>query len=177
MIHPLRTSVDSRARTEACLMDCLVVLTWLLALSGVALGLRSLGLSGLNATQDELTVDAITLVVGLGPVAAYLILCETGQLQASWGKRRVGLRVVRADGSRAGLPRLVLRTVVKLLPWYLAHWGLSRLWLNFVPAQWATTCLAAVYLLVPITIGLALVHPQRRALHDWLAGTKVITAD
>lgn len=155
-------------------MDCLVILTWLIALGGVALVLRSMGMPGFNATQDELTVDLITVGIGLVPVGCYLIASESGSLPTRWGKQRVGLRVVRADGEKACLGRLVLRTAIKLAPWYLAHWGLSRLWMHFVPEHFATTCLAAVYLVVPITIGLALVHPQRRALHDWLSGTRVV---
>jgi uncharacterized RDD family membrane protein YckC len=162
------------ARTEACLVDCLVALTWLLLLGGVAIGLRELGLEPQWSASSELSADVTTLALGLIPVGVYLVLTETGRRQGSLGKRRVGLRVVRSDGTRAATWQLALRTAIKLSPWFLAHLGLSRLWMHLGTTQSACFCLFCVYLIVPVSIGLALVHPQRRALHDWLTGTRVV---
>jgi len=155
-------------------VDCLVALTWLLLLGGIAIGLRELGLEPQWSAYSELSADLATLALGLVPVGVYLVLTETGRRQGSLGKRRVGLRVVRADGTRANAWQLALRTAIKLSPWFLAHLGLSRIWMHLGTAQTACFCLFCVYLIVPVSIGLALVHPQRRALHDWLTGTRVV---
>jgi uncharacterized RDD family membrane protein YckC len=155
-------------------VDCLVALAWLLLLGGVAIGLRALGLEPNWSATSELSADLFTLALGLVPVGIYLVLTETSRRQGSLGKRRVGLRVVRADGSRATPIQLALRTTIKLSPWFLAHLGLSRLWMHLGTEQTACFCLACVYVIVPVSIGLALVHPQRRALHDWLTGTRVV---
>jgi uncharacterized RDD family membrane protein YckC len=172
--RPIEARARSTDRTEACLVDCLVVLAWLLLVSGVALGLRSLGFDPHWSATDEATADLVPLAAGLVPVGVYLVVSETGRLQGTLGKRRVGLRVVKQDGRRASTPQLVWRAAVKLSPWFLAHLGLSRLWLHLGTQQSACFLLTPVYLIVPVTIGLALVHPQRRALHDWLAGTRVV---
>ncbi|WP_255361023.1 RDD family protein [Kutzneria sp. 744] len=164
----------SRARTEACLVDCLVALAWLLLIGGVAIGLRALGLEPGWSASSELSADLVTVAIGLLPVGIYLVLTETSRRQGSLGKRRVGLRVVRNDGSRATAWQLALRTAIKLSPWFLAHLGLSRLWMHLGTQQTACFCLGCVYVIVPVSIGLALVHPQRRALHDWLTGTRVV---
>ena len=155
-------------------MDCLFALAWLLLLGGIAIGLRALGLEPHWSARSELSADLATLALGLLPVGIYLWLSENSRLQGSLGKRRVGLRVVRADGTRANPWQLALRTAIKLSPWFLAHLGLSRIWMHLGTQQTACFCLACVYVIVPISIGLALVHPQRRALHDWLTGTRVI---
>lgn len=156
-------------------MDCLVALTWFLLLGGIAIGLRALGLDPRWSASSELSADLATLAIGLLPVGVYLVLSETSRRQGSLGKRRVGLRVVRNDGTRANAGQLALRTAIKLSPWFLAHLGLSRLWMHLGPQQTACFFLFCVYLIVPISIGLALVHPQRRALHDWLTGTRVVS--
>ena len=155
-------------------MDCLVVLAWLLLVSGLALGLRALGFDPHWSASDEVTADLVTFAAVLVPVGIYLVATETGRLQATFGKRRVGLRVVREDGSRASTARLVLRATIKLSPWFLAHLGLSRLYLHLGTPLSGCFCLTLVYVIVAVSIGLALVHPQRRALHDWLAGTRVV---
>ncbi|MFC0435022.1 RDD family protein [Kutzneria buriramensis] len=174
MPRHVQPRAGSRARTEACLVDCLVALAWLLLLGGVAIGLRRLGLEPHWSATSELSADLAALALGLLPVGIYLVLSENGRLQGSLGKRRVGLRVVRADGTRANAWQLAMRTAIKLFPWFLAHLGLSRVWMHLGTQQTACLCLACVYVIVPISIGLALVHPQRRALHDWLTGTRVI---
>lgn len=174
MARHVQPRAGSRARTEACLVDCLVALAWLLLLGGVAIGLRALGLEPQWTATSELSADLAALLVGLVPVGIYLVLTETSRRQGSLGKRRVGLRVVRADGTRATPWQLALRTIIKLAPWFLAHLGLSRVWMHLGTQQTACFCLACVYVIVPISIGLALVHPQRRALHDWLTGTRVV---
>ena len=174
MTRHVQLRAGSRARTEACLVDCLVALAWLLLLGGIAIGLRALGLEPEWSASSELSADLATLAVGLLPVGVYLVLTENSRRQGSLGKRRVGLRVVRADGTRATPWQLALRTTIKLSPWFLAHLGLSRVWMHLGTQQTACFCLACVYVIVPISIGLALVHPQRRALHDWLTGTRVV---
>ena len=68
MPRHVQPRAGSRARTEACLVDCLVALTWFLLLGGIAIGLRALGLDPRWSASSELSADLATLAIGLLPV-------------------------------------------------------------------------------------------------------------
>ena len=62
------------------------------------------------------------------PVSLYLILFESSAWQATWGKRSLDLRVTRTDGTRLTILRTGSRTLLKFIPWELAHtciWQIS----------------------------------------------------
>ena len=72
--------------------------------------------------------DAAAFLVLVLPVALYFALAEGCAQGRTWGKRKLKLRVVRASGGPLGLPRALLRTAGKFLPWQLAHLGRGGLW-------------------------------------------------
>jgi uncharacterized RDD family membrane protein YckC len=69
-----------------------------------------------------------------------------GALGATPGKMLFGMRVVRADGEALSVPRALGRYLAEML---------------------SAAALGAGYLITPF-------HPERRALHDLVAGTRVI---
>jgi uncharacterized RDD family membrane protein YckC len=81
--------------------------------------------------------------------AAYWITFEGGPWQATPGKRALGLSVTDVAGRRIGMARALARHVAGALSWLTLNLGHL----------------------------LALLPPQRRALHDHVAGTSVLQAD
>lgn len=77
---------------------------------------------------------------------AWWVLFESSPLQATPGKRLLGLRVADLQGARLGLPRATLRHLAGTLSW------------------------------LSLNIGhlLALAPPQHQALHDRIAGARVL---
>lgn len=169
------------SRVLASLVDYLLILGWMvvLALATVLLWLSTgkiynwleLGTGG---------AQLLGLVVLVLPVGVYLYLSESSAAQATLGKRQLDLRVVDArSGGQASKPRILLRTVVKLLPWEIAHFSawhfvaiastgssIFPAWLYAVAVF--ADLLPAVYLLM---IGL---QREGRGPHDLAAGTKVV---
>lgn len=85
--------------------------------------------------------------VALGCAAAYLLYQFLGNLAgATVGKRLMGIRVLRADGSPLGVLRSLLRTFGYCLSTPLFNFGF----------------LVAIF------------HPESRALHDLLSGSVVV---
>jgi hypothetical protein len=119
---------------------------------GDLLGLaRDPGLRGLLLDLAR-ALGAIAFDVGAMVVAvsaAWFIATEASGWQASPGKRALGLRVVAADGGAPGLGRVMARFAAGLPSWLLLHLGHAM-------AAWP---------------------PERRALHDRIAGTRVVLAD
>jgi uncharacterized RDD family membrane protein YckC len=166
------------ARWWASGWDYLVILGWLAVLTVAGLGVRTLmppaPASQIAAPAADVVVFALTVL----PVWVYLTATEAGRSNASWGKRRTGLRVTGADGGRSSPGRVALRNAVKLLPWQLAHLAVARILLD--PTATATAFVVVTYalsLVLPVvSVVMAWRDPWRRALHDRVAGTRVTTS-
>ncbi|SFE17059.1 RDD family protein [Lentibacillus persicus] len=109
------------------------------------------------------------------PVSLYFILCESSKWQGTWGKVKLGIRVVNKAGDRIEISRSVFRTAFKFLPWEAAHFAIWRLILpnDFPDVAVFVTLIASnmailIYLISPLT------HKSRRNVYDWAAGTKVV---
>lgn len=55
------------------------------------------------------------------PVSLYFALSEASTRQATWGKQKVGLQVMRSDGTPLSLARALARMALKFTPWGLSH--------------------------------------------------------
>jgi uncharacterized RDD family membrane protein YckC len=112
------------------------------------------------------------------PVWLYFILSDASAGGATLAKRLFGIRVRRGNAARVSLPRALVRTAVKLLPWetvHLAAFALSTAPETFNTAQWTVLIIGNVLWLV--YAGTALVNRGRRSVHDYVAGTYVSKSD
>ena len=161
------------SRFGASLRDLAVIGGGLGALTVVGALVRSrIDLPQPSLRATDLLVAGATVL----PTAVYLAAGEAGPRQAAWGKRRAGLRVVAADGGRAGLGRIAVRTAVKLLPWQLAHIAVARLIRQVDSPVTIWTTDGASLLLAAASVTLAVRDPRGRALHDRVAGTRVVAS-
>ncbi|GAB2500284.1 RDD family protein [Arenimonas alkanexedens] len=100
----------------------------------------------MSALMGELLWLTLVVSAVLFAVAAlWFIGFESSRWQASPGKRLLGLRVTDATGLRCGPGRIALRFVAGVPSWLVLHVGHAL-------AAWT---------------------PGKRALHDYLAGTRV----
>ena len=170
-----------RTRRLAALgLDYLVILAWM-AVLGAASALVFLVRGELPDTLGTLGPLGSQLVYFLlltFVVGSYLYLTESGAHHASWGKRRMGLEVARADGAVPGRRMILLRTIVKLLPWEGAHFFMWQMMYVYyregyeaTPPVWvflglnAATVAALLYVVMVLATG--------RGPHDVAAGTRV----
>ena len=156
--------------------DYLLILAWLAAvflLIGLPQILGWLDLSAIWA--DQVAGDIAITVLTVLPYLVYLTITEWRPPHATWGKRRVGIEVIGKDGDPPGGGAVLVRNLVKVLPWQLGHMGTTRL----VFATQVTT--AAISFQVGSLVLLALVVVPvlfgRPGIHDLLAGTRVTSAE
>jgi uncharacterized RDD family membrane protein YckC len=109
------------------------------------------------------------------PVTLYFGLSEASCRQATWGKRRTGLMVTDLVGMRLSLLRSIGRTVLKFIPWELAH---ACIWqISFAREKSSAIYVAGfatVWLIIGANVVSLLVSPTRQTLYDRLAGTLVV---
>lgn len=112
----------------------------------------------LSQDQTALLAHAITALSGMLAISslvyvvvggAYFALCESSAWQATLGKCLLRIKVVAADGTRIDFVRALARFFAASLSWLTLNIGHA----------------------------LAALSPEHRALHDYIAGTRVENAD
>lgn len=89
--------------------------------------------------------SGVYIVIG----TVYFALCESSSIQATLGKRMIGIKVTDTQGKRISLTRALVRFFAASLSWLTFNLGHAL-------AAWT---------------------PERRALHDYIAGTRVENSD
>lgn len=169
------TLAERGARLLAATIDELILLAISLPMAIGSVPAVAALVAGATDLESLGTMDVMRTMVG-GPgttttVLALLAWCViTAWLVAangqSIGKRIVGIKVVRTDGSRASFARiLLLRNVVNGLPNLLPYVGLGLPSLLFFVA-----------LLYQLIDPLLIYQDSRQCLHDRLADTMVVRA-
>ncbi|GAA1409617.1 hypothetical protein AUR04nite_23960 [Glutamicibacter uratoxydans] len=165
------------------LLDYSVILGWMavLALATLLLWL----LTGKVHNWLELGVtgaQALGFLVLVAPVGIYLYATESFSAQATWGKAKLGLKVVdAATGGKPSKAQVLLRTAIKLLPWEIAHFAVWHIVARVSSGQPAfNRRLMAVTLLadaLPFAyVASVAFQRDRRGPHDLAAGTQVVDA-
>lgn len=182
-----RGTPSGRSRWAAVGWDYVLILGWLAVLAVVAGAARGAGLltDGAAVPAPVLVTDLLVFSVTVLPVWAYFTLREAGSRHAGPGKLRTGLRVVverrrghdeqQADVEVGpGLARAAVRNAVKWLPWQLAHVAVARAILG-TDGRVVMAVTYGLSLLLPlVSVVMAWRDPWQRALHDRIAGTRVV---
>lgn len=168
-------------RLLSLLIDYGLILAYLAGLVLVALGIYALT----GTLYDWLSLgtagaELLGFVVLVLPVGVYLYLCEASERQATVGKRVLSLRVVdAATGGTLSKPRVLVRTIVKLLPWEVAHFmvwqavAFTATGATDFPA-WLSVGMVVANVLPILYIVMVLFQRDGRGPHDLIARSRVI---
>lgn len=158
-------------RLQAFLWDYLVLLGYIAVLVVVSLSVPG----GQSLFQGPVQSDLAAFLVLILPVIVYFGVQEGGPWQASFGKRKRGLKVMRPDGRRVGLGRAFCRSSVAFLPWQLGHTAV------FHSVEPGVLPSGVVWALYGLAYGLLIVSalmiwkgPAHRAPWDLVADTVVV---
>jgi len=174
---------DIVKRLKAFALDYLFIGGYILLLAAVTMIV--IKISGfldlsLGWPESPLLADLMAFVTLILPDTLYFTLQESSPKQATWGKRKTGIRVVNINGSRLTRTQAFVRSLVKMIPWQIAHTCLFRIpgWpmtvTTFPPA--VTAGFVFLYVLVGIYVVSALYSKKHRTPYDWVAGSyEIIT--
>ena len=164
-------------RVKAFVIDYVIILIYAILLLGASLlisKLFHLDINNINPVAGEL-IGFVTLTL---PVILYFTLSENSSYGGTIGKRKFRLRVIKKDGTRVGLLRLLIRNIIKFFPWELAHFFIYRL-INFTSTGdqapgFVLTGLILSQALAVIYFACILLTKNNRSIYEWLSGTMVI---
>jgi uncharacterized RDD family membrane protein YckC len=156
-------------RFRAQALDSVVIVGWAGFAAAVGLGLQATDVS-LDSAWARDAVAFTTLVL---PSTLSFAAMEASTSQATFGKRRQGLIVTDERGHRVSYRRSLARSTLKFLPWQLAHTAVFGLLVDPTSTPLISLSIAAQALIVVSVLAMIL-DPTHRALHDRIAGTRVI---
>jgi len=168
-------------RLKAFAFDYLIIFAYIVVLFGVNFGIilsagRLEEVSPLFASP--VVKDSIAFLTLILPVVLYFTLQESSPRQVTWGKRKAGIRVVDAQGGALTRKQAFVRSLVKLLPWQIAHTSIYHIeGFPFAPVEPALMVIVGfvlAYGLVGIYVASALISKKHRTPYDWAAGSYVI---
>ena len=110
------------------------------------------------------------------PVSIYFILSDSVFGGRSFGKKKMGIQVVGANGKTLSVPRAIFRTVLKFIPWELSHFLVYRLVFigdEAVPLSYSLIG-AVIYALMFGYILTAIFTKKKQSLYDIIAKTYVV---
>ena len=171
-------------RLKAFAFDTLIICGYIILLAVTTLAVIKIAeLMGLSLRWPETPIlaDLMAFVTLILPVILYFAIQESLPKQATWGKRKAGIRVVNVNGEKLTRKQAFVRSLVKFLPWQIAHTSIFQI--QALPAEGANpspfiiTGFVLVYLLVGIYIASALISKKHRTPYDWFAGSFVIEAE
>lgn len=170
----MKTYAGFWQRLKAFAFDYLVISIYLVLVVILFLLLSSFLAVNQLLFADRFIAQVSAFVIVTLPVMLYFSIGESSHKQATWGKQRLGLKVVDNHGNPIRFWRAILRVILKFIPWELSH---TIIWeIYFSPETNATLInygFSMVYALIGINIASLLITKKRQALYDILARTVV----
>ena len=176
MNQGIRTAGLGR-RATAFAFDYAWVLGWLVVVVVIGVVVRAAWPDAAAAVfGDPIRAQATGFISVTLPISLAFAIAEASQRGATWGKRRMRLRVESAAGERIGLGRSLVRTALKFLPWELSHAAIWRFaFPESAPEAVPIALISIAWGLIGAYVVTALVG-SRRTLYDRLSGTRVVDA-
>lgn len=172
--------IDGWTRVRAFLFDYLLVAAYLIVLAGIGtfLTFGPLASRWSGVLSTPVRTDLMSFLLAVLPVTLYFAISESSAGGATWGKKRMGIRVVGQNGGRLSRTRSLSRSCLKFLPWQMAHTAMLHIpGFPLSPGDPPTTSLVllgAAWLLVGVYFaGLSRLFGYR-TLYDHIVGSSVV---
>jgi len=159
-------------RAGAFALDYIIILGYLIGIVLLSLLLNAVGASEW-LFADRIRAQFVAFLLVTLPVTLYFAISESSPSQATWGKRRLKLRVTDQDGNRIGFGRSLARTLLKFVPWELSHTLIWQIYFSPIVSPWVNYGFTLVYLLIGLNIVSLFLTKTRQTLYDLLAKTYV----
>ena len=164
-------------RLFAFFIDCTIIMIY----AGSLFGIVTLFQNGadqniplLSPVKGQL-IGFLTLTL---PAYLYFVLLENSALFATTGKRIMGLKVVNEKDEKATVKQILIRNLLKLGPWELAHFGVHWIIyytnLNIAPPIWVMMALVIPQIIIVIYFISMFYNKDSRTFYEIVSGTKVI---
>lgn len=161
-------------RILAFVFDFLIIGVYLLFLFIIGFGINSIT-GGIALLASPLAMNILAFITVIMPVILYFSLQESSTYRATFGKRWAKIRVVNPQGARLTIWQTLLRSVVKFLPWQLAHTSVIYIQFGNQSPVFIVGALLSQGLVI-IYIVFLLFSKKHQTPYDLIAGTYEVLA-
>jgi uncharacterized RDD family membrane protein YckC len=163
----------NKKRLTAAFIDLGGIILYVLILLGVSL--ISFSIIGYTPKLSAINPHLLGFLTLTLPVMIYFIVFEF-KYSATPGKRFAGLKVVSLDGRRLALTQVIVRNIIKFLPWEYAHILVYILILvpDATNSPFLIFGLIIANIIPLIYIALVVFRSDHRGPHDLVAKTIVV---
>jgi uncharacterized RDD family membrane protein YckC len=124
-----------------------------------------------SAGQSEF-LGIVLLVI---PVFLYFFIFEASYLKATPGKLFFHIKVIKIDGTNFNYKNSLIRSLVKLIPWEIAHFAIWQLvFSNSGFSSIAKFLLVISNILLVLYTAFPFFNKKSRAIHDFAAHTMLV---
>lgn len=165
-------------RMLAFAYDYLFIAAYAIVLTGVGILANRYAPRAMGALfSSPWIAQSVSFLTITLPVTLYFSVQESGARQSTFGKARAGLRVETVAGTRLTFGRALGRTLLKFVPWELAHTFMWQITSARDPSSPVYTMgFFLVCVLVLANVAAVVATDRKQALYDRLAGTVVVRA-
>ncbi|MEE4302748.1 MAG: RDD family protein [Wenzhouxiangella sp.] len=164
------TSPLAWRRLAAFCIDWCVIAAW----GGLLFTFVMLSGGAFDGPAGPWTGQLLGLATMTVPVVLYFSLAESSVMQASLGKRALGLRVTGGQGGRLGFSSALGRNLVKFAPWEFGHMLAQQAVFSGEAGMPAWTILPAMIAFVGPLLWLIELFRTGRTPYDRLSGSRVL---
>jgi uncharacterized RDD family membrane protein YckC len=167
-------------RLAAFMLDYLIIVAYMIFLTLITALLFNLGGQSIAIaiSGNPYLFDLFAFLTLVLPVILYFALGECSPKQATWGKRKLKLSVCAMNGKRLSWRQSCIRSIIKFLPWQIAHTSIFHIRGWPLHAQPISIGSIFGFTLVSLLVGLYLVTvlftKAHRTPYDWLSQAVVV---
>lgn len=166
-------SANLKKRFMALLIDYLLVVLWGVILFAISMFIYYVILDGIPKF-DEIGMNLISLTM-IVPVILCSIIMEAGEKHATLGKQKMKIKVSSVDCNVVNLRHIIVRNIIKFLPWQLGHMMMFRGFeLNWELSPYWMSMLIIADILPIIWITVVVIRKDHKGIHDLIAKTIVV---
>ena len=163
-------------RVAAFALDYILILGYLLGIALLSLFVNQVFSANQWLFGDRVRAQFVAFLLVTLPVTLYFAVSESSMQQATWGKRRLKLKVADRNGNRISFRRAFARTLLKFMPWEVSH---TLIWqIYFSPEgefAWINYGFALVYLLLGLNVVSLVITKTNQTVYDLLTSIYVIS--
>jgi uncharacterized RDD family membrane protein YckC len=162
-------------RAGAFALDYIIILFYLVGITLLSLLVNSLFSVSEWLFADRVRAQLTGFLLLTLPVTLYFAVGEASGQQATWGKKRMGLRVTDIHGEPISFWRSLLRTALKFIPWELSHTLIWEIYFSpGISSAWVNYGLILVYVIIGLNIASLMMTRTHQTIYDYFAKTYVI---
>ena len=173
----MKTYAGFWKRAGAFALDYIIILGYLFGIFLLSLFANALFGANQRLFVDRIQAQFVAFLLVTLPITLYFAISEASTWQATWGKRRLKLKVMDRNGNRIRFWRSLGRTLLKFVPWELSH---TMIWQIYFSRQtesvWINYGFVLIYLLIGLSMASLIVRKTHQTLYDLLTDTYVISS-